>query len=184
MEDGAVFAIEVGEAHGVDFDGGAELAGPIIAGEGEAGVFNEERIKAEVAGHANGGFDGVVGDDSGDEEQVVVVGSEEGFEFGSDEGAVGLLGDDGFVGQGLGFGLEVVAGLAGAVVGGGLGRVVADVIDGAVGGSPGVEEGGDVGFGVGVIALAPGWVVDGVLEVDEDESGVVGKRMGQGSEHG
>ena len=58
-----------------------------------------------------------------------------------------------------------------------------NVVDGALRGSPGVEERGDVFLGVRIVALAPTRVVDGVLEIDDQERGVTGEGRGQRSGH-
>ena len=79
---------------------------------------------------------------------------------------VGLAGDDV---------LEVVAGLAGAQRRALLGRVVADEDDGPAGLAPVREQRGDVLLAGGVVARAPVLgVVEALLDVDDEQGGVVG----------
>lgn len=104
----------------MDFFGAAQAAGVIGAGEGKGGVFDEEGVEAEVACHADGGLDGVVGDDTANDERVGPGGAEGLFEAGADEGAVNVFDDDGFAGSRSDAGFEVAAGVAGAIGGAGL----------------------------------------------------------------
>jgi len=46
--------------------------------------------------------------------------------------------------------------------------------------APGAEEIGDALLGVGVVALAPGGVVEGLLDIDDDEGGVVREGIDDG----
>ena len=119
--DRTILAVEIRKAHGVNFRGGAESAGPIFSCEGEAGIFGEEWVEAEVAGHSNGGLDGIIGNHPRDYEQALPGGTQPGFEVRTDKRAVGPLGDYDLAGQGLHFRLELMAGLAGAIVRGRLG---------------------------------------------------------------
>ena len=47
------------------FVGAPKNPSVIAPGECEGGVFNEVRVETKVAGHSNCGFDGIVGDYSG-----------------------------------------------------------------------------------------------------------------------
>jgi len=46
--------------------------------------------------------------------------------------------------------------------------------------APGAEEIGDALLGVGVVALAPGGVVESLLNIDDDEGGVVREGIDDG----
>jgi len=100
----------------VDFRGGPERAGPVYSCECEAPVLDQESMEAQVARHADGSFHGIVGDHPSDDDEGLLRGTEPSFEAGTNEGAIGPLGNDGFAGQGLHFGLELVSRLAGPIV--------------------------------------------------------------------
>ena len=67
--DFGVFVLKVGEGEGVYLFGGAKCAVVVVAAEGVGGVGDDGRAEAEVARHAGGRFDRVVGDDP-DEDQL------------------------------------------------------------------------------------------------------------------
>jgi hypothetical protein len=90
----------------VDFVGAAQGAGVVGAGKGEGGVSDEPGVEAEVAGHADGGFDGVIRDDAADDEAMRAGGPQGVFEASADEGAVDVFDDDGFAGEGAAQGLK------------------------------------------------------------------------------
>jgi len=135
----AVLAIEVRETHCVNFRRRPQLTRPISSVKGEAGVFYEEGFEPEVSSHTHRGFHGVVRDDPGDDESVPTRGPQLNLEVRADESAMDPLGDHYFAGQRLRLRFEIVAGLAGAIVGCRFGRVVTNVIDGAAGGPPSIE---------------------------------------------
>ena len=100
----------------MNFRSGPDRAIPVLSCKGKAPVFDQEGIETEVSRHASGAFDGIIGDDPGDDEYVLLRGTQPGFEVGANEGAIGLLGYDGFSGQRLRFGLELVSRLPRAIV--------------------------------------------------------------------
>ena len=92
----AVFAVQIRQAHGVDLCSRPELAGPVVSCEGEAAVFDQERMEPQVPGHADSGFHGIIRDHPGDDQHSLARRAQPGFEAGSNEGAVGPLGDHDF----------------------------------------------------------------------------------------
>jgi hypothetical protein len=123
----AVFAVEIRQAHGVNFAGGSKTAGPILSPKREAGVFDQERIEAQISRHTDGGFDGIVGNHPSHDEHGLLLGTQAGFEIGADKRAVGLFDDHDLAKQGLRLWLEIVSRLARAVVRLWLGRIVTNV---------------------------------------------------------
>ncbi len=122
-----------------------------------------ERNPAMADRSADVGRGGVVGDsvDPGFERAAVIEGAEA-----LPEGGVDFL-------------QEVLArGVVGFI-----GRGEACERRAEVASAAGVEVGLSCAFGVRIVALAPGWVVDGVLQVDDEERGVVGKGRGQRARH-
>ena len=168
----AVFAIQVGERHRVNLGRGTERSLTVAAAEGEARVFGECDAEPEGPAVPHGGFDGVVGDDAGDEEVADAAFVEQVLEPCAGESAAGVFRDDEFIRPGLEAAPEVVAGLSGPIGGLRFHGVVADVKDGRAVVTPGVEQAAGREFGVAVVAgalTAPRRVIDRLLEIDENQ---------------
>lgn len=149
---------------------------PVRSGEGPARVFGKPGLETEVSGHARGGFDGIVRDDAGDDQDVVSGSTEGFFEAGADKRAVGLLGNYQLARQRLGLRFEVVSRLARPVGGSGVAGVVADVVDREFGLPPGLEQLSDVALRVAIVAPAmtsPADVVYRFLHVDQEQGRLV-----------
>ncbi len=145
---------------------------PAAFGEGETSIFDDVDIESQIAGGANGGFDTMVCAYAAHIDPGNGGGMQAGGEVSACKGAAGSLPEDGFAGQGRGFGLEMVAGLAGPVGGSGFERIVPDVEERPGERTPKGQEGSGAEFGVRVmIANAPGGIVNRSLEIDEDERG-------------
>jgi len=100
--DGAIFIVEIGQRHGVNFFGGAPGSGPVLAIEGEASVFHQPGGKTQIARHAHGGFHRIVGDDARHHQRHMSGAAQLSFQVGADESAVGVLCNHGFTRQGRG----------------------------------------------------------------------------------
>src|SRR5689334_11558445 len=153
----------------MDFSGGAVDPVPVGAPEREDRVLDQERIETEIAGHANGGFDRVVRDHSGDVERRLPSGPEPGFEIRPDEGTIGLFGDDGLAIARCRLGLEIVPGLAGSIVRRRLAGIVAHMINGPPARSPGGQQRSDVLLRLRIVAFAPTRMIDSPLYIDHDQ---------------
>jgi hypothetical protein len=57
----AVFAMQIGQRHGMHFIGTAPVAGPVMPGKGKAGIFRQIHAIAQIARHAHRGFHRVAG---------------------------------------------------------------------------------------------------------------------------
>lgn len=131
----------------------------------------------------------MVGGDAGDDDGVDGLGEKAGFEIGTDEAAVDALVEDRFAKKGLGLGFDGEAGAIRIEEAAGSGIAVLDVDEGHGASAPGVEEIGNALLGGRVVALAPDGIVEGLLDVDDDEGGVVregihGGLSGSGEEGG
>jgi len=72
----------------------------------------------------------------------------------------------------LRLGFEIVPWLTRTVVRIWFGRIVPDVKNGPVRGSPGSEQSCDVLFGIRIVPLAPARVINRFLNVDDDQCGL------------
>jgi hypothetical protein len=161
----AVLAIEIRQTHCVNFRRRPQSTLPISTVKSEAGVFCEEGFEPEVSSHPHRGFDGVVGDYHGDDESVLRNSTSR---FVPMKAPFTRLAITVSSASGSTSGFEIVARLAGAIVGCHFGRVVTNVIDGAPGGPPRIEQGGDISLRIRVVALAPTWVIDSFLKIDHE----------------
>ena len=174
VQHSAVFAVEVGKRKGMHLLGGPEMTVPIEARKSIAGVGGKVSLETQIAGHTNSGFDGIVGDHAAHNKSAVARRAQGGFERRADEGAIGLLSDHGFTRSRRGERVELVAGLARAVRGFRLERIVPDMINGQTALPPKREKDRYALLGLRVVAIAvfaPGRMVDGVLQVNEQQCG-------------
>lgn len=113
------------------------------------------------------------------------------MEVGPDKGAIDVLRHDGFSRQRQHGILELAAGLARTICRSWVPGQVTNVDDRPPVVTPGMQQLGDPQFGIGIVAPSPTGVVDGFLDVDNDQCGIVrerrrhgnfrGKSMGQGN---
>ena len=113
---GTVFAVQVGKTHGVNLRGCPHPAMPVLSRKGEAAVLDQKRIEAQVASHSNRRLDRIICDHSKDDERSLLRDTEPGFEIRTNKCAIGALAEHDLTTPRLGFGLEIVTGLAGAIV--------------------------------------------------------------------
>jgi len=168
-----VFAVEIRQAHGVDFACRAPLAVPILAPERECGIFHKERFEAQIPGHPHRGLHRIIGDHARDHQCCQTTRAQPLLQIGADKGAVGLLGDHRLSLQRESFRFEFISGLPRAIGGLKLLRIVTDVIDRLPGRPPRRQQGRDFGLGAGIVAHAPTRIVDRLLQVDQDQGGAV-----------
>jgi hypothetical protein len=90
----AVFPIEIGQRHGVNFLGAAHAPLKIRSRKSKAGIIHQICTKSQVAGHTNCGFHGIVCAHAGYNEGVDSHGTQRPFQIGADEGAVRSLRND------------------------------------------------------------------------------------------
>src|SRR5262245_23832234 len=114
-------------------------------------------------------FNRVIRDDSTDGQARYAVAAENRVGVRSGEGSLVLLADDAFTGEWLGFRFELVQRLSGPVVRFREPRVMANVDDRKLTGPPVAKKPGDVLFRGGIVADAPGWVIDRFLHIDDEE---------------
>jgi hypothetical protein len=81
---------------------------PILAAEREDSILYQVIFKTEVSCHSHCCLDRIVGDYSGDHQEILTRGAQPRLEIGSDEGAVGPLRNNDFARQRLCLGLEFV----------------------------------------------------------------------------
>lgn len=147
-------------------------ARPIEAREREACVFNQINREAEIAGHAHGGFYGIVRDHSADRENGVAGATKYFVETCFNKCTVGLFRNDRLTGERSDLGLEVMTALTRTIRRVGLTRIVTNVIDRQAADSPGIEQTSDIALGIQIISraiAAPFCVIDGVLHIDDNE---------------
>jgi hypothetical protein len=154
----AGLAIEIHGTYCVNLRRRPQSTRPIFSVKGEAGVFYEEGFEPEVSSHAHRGFH---------DESVPPRGPELNLEVCADESAIRPLGDH-VAGPRLDLRFEIVARLAGALLGSRFGRVMTNVIDGAPGGPPRIEQGSDISFRIRIVAIAPTRVIDRLLKIDHE----------------
>jgi len=111
----AVFTIEIGQRHGMNFVGAAQAPLKIRSRKSKAGIVHQVRTKSQVAGHTNCGFHGIVGAHAGYDEGVDSRGTQRAFQIGANEGAVRSLRNDSLVCQRDDFILKIVPFLPGSV---------------------------------------------------------------------
>ena len=160
--------MQIGEGQSMNFVGCAETANPIEAGERITSIGYQICFKAEIAGHADGCFDGIVGNDAAHDERVEMSSAQGGFEEGADKSTIGLFGNHGFAREGRGEWFEFITRLARPIRGSRFHRIVPNVIDGRVLRAPSRQQIGDVLFCVRIVTLAvfaPRRVVDSGLKV-------------------
>jgi hypothetical protein len=171
---GAVLSVQIGEGEIVNFVGGAGTPNPIGARERITSVGDKICFKAEITRHADGSFDGVIGDDAADNEGVDMSRVQVGFEGGADKSTIGLFGDHGFPRKWSSEGFEFMTVLVWPIRRSGFQRIVTNVIDGCLLLAPSGQQIRDVLFCVRIVALAvfaPSGVVNSVLQVYEYQCG-------------
>jgi len=163
--------VDVAEGSGVDGFGGAERSVQGRPGKSGGGIGDDVGGEAEVAGHARGGGDAVVGGESHEDECVDVVVVEIVLQGGSDEGAVHVFAIDGLGGMRRRERLNRVAWRLRAEEAVWLDGIVNDMADGPARVAPCGEEASDVRFCFGIVAFAPARIEKRLLNIDEDERG-------------
>jgi hypothetical protein len=108
---GAVFAIKVGQRHGMNLVRGPETPVKVAARKGETCIFDEVCPESKVSRHAHRRLNGIVCGDSGDDNRIDRGLAQTAFEPGPDERAIGSLCHDGLPRAGRDLILELVAGL-------------------------------------------------------------------------
>jgi hypothetical protein len=152
--------------------GGADP--PIETGlaEGCGGIGDDERLEAEIAGHAHSCGDAMVGGQPDHDDRRHAYPPEVGLEGSADEGAVDRLPVERLAigGQGFRLGLnpQVVAAERTLRRRG----FMVHVDHGAATRPPGGDQAGDVRLGAPIVPVAPAWQVERFLDVDDDERGV------------
>ncbi len=138
------------------------------------GVGHHPGRKVQIAGHTRSGRDAVISRQSNDHQPEASGVTQIGLEGRSDEGAVHALLDHRLARQGSRLGLELVPGLTGPKRRQGISRHVAHVHDSPPARSPGAQQLGGTLLHRGVVAPAPARVAEALLEVNDQQGGVVG----------
>ena len=79
-------------------------------------ILNYKSVKPQIPCHPHRRFDGIVRDDSGHDQHLLISISQPPLQIRSYEGTIRLLWNDDFAGMWCRFGFEVVPRLSGAVV--------------------------------------------------------------------
>ena len=150
----------------MDLVGRALDAKPIARLECKAGIVSEGHREAQVPGRADGGLDGVVSGDAGDNQGSALnpIG-----QTGAEKGAARGFAKDRFARCRRGLWPERMQGLAGAILRVRLPRIMADVNNRPAAAPPVFEQSTHVGFGFGVISPSPRRIIDRELEINQDE---------------
>ena len=179
-DDTGILSIQLGQTERVDVL--RRPKAPIEVGQVDTGgrVLDEPGPEAQVSGHADRRIDGVVQQDTGNHHLADAKAAQGGLQAGVDEGVVGAFLDHDFAGTRRQQVFEVAARLRGPVGGVRFCGQVLDMKDRSSCSAPGLEQSGRVALGVRVVAALPSGVVDGLLEVDDDEGGVFCDLIGHG----